>query len=60
MKNYYLMHMDDKIAMTTEADIVKVYKENMLPPYLKRLPNISRWLTSRAADNTRSSVRIIK
>ncbi len=41
MKQYYLMHMDEKVALTTEDELITVYMECMLPPYLKRVNNVT-------------------
>jgi len=60
MKKYYIMHMDEKIALATDEELLEIYVEFMLPPYLKEFKSVAKWLTTRAADKTRSSVRMVK
>ena len=59
MKNFEILSGDTLTAIWFNG-ILSIRNHDLLPLFLKREPNAHAWLASRAADNRRPNIRLLK
>ena len=61
MNNYeFYVLSGNTIVAKWENKTLTVFKENLLPLYLKQHPNAEHWIASRAIDSHRANARLLK
>lgn len=61
MNNYeFYVLSGNTIVAKWENKTLAVFKENLLPLYLKQHPNAEHWIASRAIDSHRANARLLK
>ena len=61
MNNYeFYVLSGNTIVAKWENKTLTVFKENLLPLYLKQHPNAEHWIASRAIDSRRANARLLK
>ena len=58
-QNYEIFSGDTLTAIWSDG-ILSIKNHELLPLFLKREPNVHAWLSSRAADNRRPNIRLLK
>jgi len=58
-RNYEIFSGNECVAVLENAQLT-VLNEALLPLYLRRYTNVDAWLESRAADNDRPNIRLLK